>query len=99
MSQESRFFSPQVTSAAHADNSQDWQISIFPIFDHKYSIIFVHYLTLCHRICVLMMICDDLRVLVHGYVVLNFALACLKMNQPGLFKGSGHALHIVRDVA
>ena len=54
MSQESRFFSPQVTAAAHADNSKDWQISIFPIFDHKYSIIFVHYLSLCHRFCVLM---------------------------------------------
>ena len=45
-----------------------------------------------------MRICDELRVLVHGYVVLNFVLACLKMNQPDLFKGSGHALDIVRDV-
>ena len=44
-----------------------------------------------------MRICDELRVLVHGYVVLNFVLACLKMNQPDLFKGSGHALDIVRD--
>ena len=95
MSQESRFFSPQVTSAARADNSQDWQISIFPIFDHKYSIILYIFLTSCHRICVLMMICDDLRVLRSSNV-----FSGMPKNEPDTyFKGSEHAPDIVCDVA
>ena len=50
-------------------------------------------LTLCHRVHIIFMICDGLRVLFFYPVVQNFGPASLKMSWTVSFKGSGHAFY------
>ena len=93
MSQESCFLSSQVTSAALCwQHSRLANLHIFSFWPQIFSYI-VKFLILCHRVHIIFMICDGLRVLFFYPVVQNFGPASLKMSWTVSFKGSGHAFY------
>ena len=79
----------------YADNSQDWQICTFSIFDHKYFLYGGAFNFVPPGLCIL----NDLR-WPEGLIFFAqiFFPVCLKITRTTALNGSGHAFYVCHDV-